>query len=259
MRTSNKSLSGADKQQRPMPLLKPQLPEDPILRFTPTAWAKLQYLCHAGATEIGGFGITAADDPLLVEEFVTVDQCCSEVTVRFDDAAVADFFETQVDLGRKPEQFARIWLHTHPGSSPTPSGTDEQTFMRVFGKCDWAVMFILAQTNKTYARLRFNVGPGGDLNLPVQVDYSQPFAASDHAAWLQKYQQHVTVETFTSGPHLLQPAGSAAAAAWAREPWEGRITDLEPWEKGLLLAELEAESFTDPFGQGQGEDGGFGL
>ena len=242
-----------------MALLNPQLPEDPILRFTPTAWAKLQYFCHAGSTEIGGFGITAVDDPLLVEEFVTVEQCCSEVTVRFDDAAVADFFENQVDLGRKPEQFARIWLHTHPGSSPIPSGTDEQTFMRVFGKCDWAVMFILAQANKTYARLRFNVGPGGDLELPVQVDYSRPFAASDHEAWLAEYDLHVSAEKFMSDPFLPRPAGSAADLATGNSWFGQQFEGLEPWERQMLLDDSEVESMSDPFGQRQGEDGGFGL
>jgi proteasome lid subunit RPN8/RPN11 len=241
-----------------MTLLNPQLPEDPILRFTSTAWAKLQLMCHAGSTEIGGFGITAVDDPLLVEEFVTVQQICSEVTVRFDDAAVADFFEMQVDLGRKPEQFARVWLHTHPGSSPTPSGTDEQTFMRVFGKCDWAVLFVLSRTNQTYARLRFNVGPGGDLDLPVEVDYTQPFAASDHAAWLAEYQLHVSAERFITGPALLQPAGSAAALSTGND-WFGQFQGLEPWEKQMLLDDFEVESLSGSFGHGRGDEGGYEL
>ena len=72
-------------------------------------------------------------------------QVCTGVSVAFDDQAVADFFDRQVDLGRRPEQFGRIWVHTHPGNSPEPSMTDEDTFARVFGRTDWAVMFILAR------------------------------------------------------------------------------------------------------------------
>ena len=121
----------SDRKSNPAPIPK-QLEEDepinPSLRFTPYAWAKLQWFCHRGETEIGGFGVTAADDPLLVEDFVTVKQMVSCVSVSFDDEAVADFFEAQVDAGRRPEQFARAWCHTHPGESPTPSGTDEETF-----------------------------------------------------------------------------------------------------------------------------------
>jgi len=94
----------------------------PILRFNPTAWAKLLYFRDKTDNEIGGFGITEADDLLYVTDFVTVKQQVTAVSVKFDDNSVADFFDSQVDLGRKPEQFARHWLHTHPGSLAEPSG-----------------------------------------------------------------------------------------------------------------------------------------
>jgi len=166
-------------------------PPPPMLRFTPTAWAKLQFFCHSGDTEIGGFGVTPSWDLLLVEEFVTIRQQTSIVSVAFEDDAVADFFDDQVMEGRRPEQFARLWCHTHPGDSATPSCTDEETFARVFGPSDWAVMFILAKGGQTYARLRFNTGPGGHLLIPVAVDYSQPFEASDHPAWEDEYDAHI--------------------------------------------------------------------
>src|SRR5204863_3848506 len=56
-------------------------PPRPRLVFAPLAWLKLQYFCHAGATEIAGFAITRANDPLHVEEFVTVRQRNSMTTV----------------------------------------------------------------------------------------------------------------------------------------------------------------------------------
>ncbi len=168
-------------------------PRGSVLRFTSEAWAKLHYFCHHGETEIGGFGIATPDDLLVVEEFATVLQKTTAVSVSFDDAAVADFFDDQVERGRKPEQFGRIWLHTHPGDCPLPSPVDEGTFTRVFGGCDWAAMFILARGGKTYARLRFNVGPGGDLLIPVTVDYSLPLGASDHQAWSKEYGKNIQV------------------------------------------------------------------
>ena len=171
-----------------------------MLRFTPTAWAKLHYFCHRNGTEIGGFGLTAAHDPLLVIDLLTVKQQVTSVSVDFDDEAVADLFDAQVDAGIPPERFARIWCHTHPGHSAAPSGTDEETFARVFGRCDWAVMFILARQGETYARLRFNVGPGGEVLIPVAVDYTRPFDGADHAAWEAEYAAHVqpVAETFGS-------------------------------------------------------------
>jgi len=145
------------------------------LRFSPYAWAKLLFFRDAGPTEIGGFGVTLPDDLLYIADFVTVSQKVTTVSVSFDDNAVADFFETQVDQGRRPEQFARIWLHSHPGDCPQPSGTDELTFARVFGKCDLSVMAIIAQGGKTYAWFHFNVGPGGQVLIPVEWDYGKPF------------------------------------------------------------------------------------
>ena len=83
-------------------------PGKTTLRFSPTAWAKLVYFRDKSDNEVGGFAITDADDLLFVRDFVTVKQEVTAVSVKFDDSAVADLFDAQVDLGRKPEQFARI-------------------------------------------------------------------------------------------------------------------------------------------------------
>lgn len=167
----------------------------PVLRFTPQAWAKLQFLRDLGDTEIGGFGITDGPDDLLVIDFELVRQECTPTHVKFDDDAVADFFEDQVELGRVPAQFARVWIHTHPGSSPNPSITDEETFATAFGAADWAVMFILAKGGQTYARLRLNVGPGAQVELPCKIAWDYEFDCADHEAWLDEYRECVRVYT----------------------------------------------------------------
>ena len=163
----------------------------PTLRFSPWAWAKLLFLRDLGPTEVGGFAISDAQDLLYLEDFVLIRQECSPVTVAFDDDAVAEFFDAQIDAGRRPAQFGRVWVHSHPGTSATPSRVDEETFARVFERCDWAVMAILAQGGQTFARLQFHTGPGGSLQIPVTVDWSRPFAASDWPGWNQEYLQNV--------------------------------------------------------------------
>ncbi len=46
-------------------------PRRPTLRCTPKAWVKLVFLRDLGPTEVGGFGISAADDLWLIEHAQT--------------------------------------------------------------------------------------------------------------------------------------------------------------------------------------------
>jgi len=218
---------------------------EPCLRFSPTAWAKLLYFRDRGDTEIGGFGITLAEDLLYVEEFVTVKQLVSIASVSFEDEAIADLFEDQVDQGRKPEQFARIWIHSHPGDCPNPSRTDEETFSRVFGRCDWAIMFIIAKGNQLYARLRFNVGPGGEIEIPVQIDYANPFAPSDEKAWEKEYQAHI------QPVRLSQTTMQNDGVDNGTDDWEAcalssdiidQLEMMEPAERQMVWDELAGRS-----------------
>jgi proteasome lid subunit RPN8/RPN11 len=177
---------------------------DRQLTFSPIAWLKLMFFLHVGDTEVGGFAVTAEGDPLHVLDIHTLRQRATVATIELDDAAVADHFDRCVDLGLKPERFARLWWHTHPGQSPLPSATDEETFARVFGGCDWSIMFIVSRTEQTYVRLAFNAGPGGYELLESTVDWSAwPLSAlqdleldRDPARWAAEYEQNVhAVET----------------------------------------------------------------
>ena len=218
------------------------VPAKPVLRFSPTAWAKLLFFRDRDQVEVGGFGITRADDLLLVEEFVTVRQEVTGASIQFHDDAVADLFDVQVDAGRKPEQFGRLWCHTHPGSSPKPSMTDEETFARVFGSCQWAVMFVLGRTGKTHARLRFNVGPGGEEVVPVEVDYSRPFGASDHDAWAAEYRANILParwEVPVVGNHERTAPTGFGSYSLADDLLED-LDAMEPEERRYVLDELAA-------------------
>ena len=125
-----------------------------------------------------------------------------------------------------------MWLHTHPGNCPQPSLTDEETFDRVFGRADWAVMFILAREGQTHARLRFNVGPGGATELLVEVDYRRPFTGCDFEAWEQEYlakvQPEETAQTVSKGsPHeLALPLEVERDNEWFDE-WSEYVDDAD--------------------------------
>ena len=206
--------------------------------------------------EVGGFGITEADDLLFVTDFVLVKQKVTCVTISFEDESVADLFEDQVEAGRQPEQFGRIWLHSHPGDSPEPSCTDESTFARVFGSCDWAIMFIVAQDSKTFARLRFNAGPGGEVKIPVYVDYSYEFDAADFELWKQQYLANVVEDTAfsltgksrsTSGKQedetdIFGGNGFEETSVFTNQDLLGEIDSMEPMEREMFMEELSVRS-----------------
>jgi len=206
--------------------------------------------------EVGGFGITEADDLLFVTDFVLVKQKVTCVTISFEDESVADLFEDQVEAGRQPEQFGRIWLHSHPGDSPEPSCTDESTFARVFGSCDWAIMFIVAQDSKTFARLRFNAGPGGEVKIPVYVDYSYEFDAADFELWKQQYLANVVEDTAfsltgksrsTTGKQEDEMdifGGNAfeETSVFTNQDLLGEIDSMEPMEREMFMEELSVRS-----------------
>jgi hypothetical protein len=199
----------------------------PRLRFSPTAWAKLLYLRDRGSTEIGGFGITPADDLLYVEDIRLVPQRCTAVSVVFDDAAVADFFDEQIDVGRRPDRVGRIWIHTHPGESAEPSFVDEETFARVFGACDWAVMFILACGGQSYCRLHFRSGPGGSFEIPVEIDFGREFAGSDLWAWEEEFAATVSHDLRGWADTATVLNGTSHAPVLKDEPI--RFDAIEDW------------------------------
>ena len=209
------------------------------LRFSPTAWAKLLFLRDYGETEVGGFGIAPSDDLLFVEDIQLVRQVCSWTHVAFDDESIADFFDREVDANRRPEQFARIWVHTHPGDCPRPSITDEETFQRAFGRADWALMFILARDGQSYTRLRFNVGPRAEIELPVSIDYSRSFRASQPDAWEVEYLTNIHAAQPLRGeaaewePVLPSPLEEEPPHSWY-ESWFDYAADDENAEELLL-------------------------
>jgi hypothetical protein len=124
--------------------------EHQAVRMAPLAWLKLRMFLHAADVEVGGFGVSAADDLLYIEDFVPPKQFVTAVTVELD----------------------------------------------VFGACDWAAMIIVARGGATYCRLRFNIGPGGEMLLPLEVDWERfPADLLEHegkldqliSGWMDQY------------------------------------------------------------------------
>lgn len=170
---------------------KPKIPP-PVLWFSPYAWAKLNFMMNEGETEVSGMGLTLPEDPMYVVDFLVVKQECTSAHTEFDDNALADLFEEMVAEGHHPQNFGRIWIHTHPGNSPHPSSVDENTFRTRFGNCDWSVMFILARLGNFYGRVQFSAGPKAQMEISTQIDWKTSFQGSDEEAWKREYKDKVS-------------------------------------------------------------------
>jgi len=173
---------------------------------------------HADHVEVGGFGISAADDLLYIEDFLTVKQMVTAVTVEFDDDAVADHVDHCVDAGIIPARCTRAWVHT-PAGSPQPSSIDEETFRRIFGQNDWALMVIVARGGASYVRLAFTAGPGGHVEIPLEVDwerFAQDLLENEgkldelFSSWMDEYGRniHRRPELWIPDVDVTTPAGS---------------------------------------------------
>ena len=130
-------------------------------------------------------------------------------------------------------------LPDHPGGSPEPSIIDEETFERVFGECQWAVMFVLAQDNRTYAKLSFNVGPGGEVLIPVEIDYSQDFGPSNQQAWDAEYKANIKATTWPFySSEDIKTVIKDDLSSYVPSDFINELEKMEPEERQFILDEL---------------------
>lgn len=159
----------------------------PVLKLSPLAFLKWQHMCNCMDVEVGAFGLSrSADSPgglLYVEDLIVLQQKCSSVSTEFDEDAVVAYYdsldENEIDIRRG----VRIWFHTHPEMSASPSSTDEKTFSECFGNRSWAVMAILSKTNDMYARMTITVdGVRITQAMKIVVDWPSIGPALDEVA-----------------------------------------------------------------------------
>lgn len=84
-------------------------------------------------------------------------------------------------------------------------------------------MFILAKGGQSYARLRFNTGPGAELVIPVEVDYSMEFPGTDVFAWEREYLANVSLEQSLE-----------IALAWSDRPVNSRNRSMHGVSHGMI-------------------------
>lgn len=198
------------------------------LVFTPLAWLKMQFLCHAAPTEVSAFAVLD-DEPheVRIVDLLVPKQECSYATTDPDMADMEDLWDGLGD-GVQPWQYSSVWCHTHPHISANPSMTDEGTFEKMLGP--WAVMFILSKMGETYARLKATpnggqCGPVVTQTLPVEVDWSEwPADAQDarlpelFASWAEEVKVKVTAKIFPV--RAYEPQGDFTGYEFVNGVWQ---------------------------------------
>lgn len=195
------------------------------LVFSMYAWQKLQYFCHADSCEVSGFLKTHPQAPFYVQDLVLTKGEYSVAGVKMDPVAVNEYMTNELIEGRP----VRMWWHTHPGNSASPSMVDEDQLSTEFSNCNYFVMFIHAKGGENYCRLRLGIEGTKmyfDQNIPVRVETRlRQTDKIDVEAWQKEYSDAVTVykHTYTSSytggqtEKKAESSGNGNVAAVERE------------------------------------------
>jgi len=97
-----------------------------------------------------------------------------------------------------------------------------------------------SQNNKTYAKLKFNVGPGGQLLIRTEVDYSQDFGPSDHELWDAEYSANVKRGDWLNVGTDKEVRSSELDLSSYAVPYDflEEFENMEPAERQFILDEL---------------------
>lgn len=192
------------------------------LRFTPTAWAKLIYLRDRASVQVGAWGVSHAQDLLLIEDLRLVPQTSSQLEVILPEAPSLD--DQPNGGGDSLQRTGRIWIQLHPEASSQPTVFDERTFERALGSADWGVLCIVARHETPNARLTFLIGPRASCPLAVGLQFGEPFAATNEAAWEWEFQENVTVQSSYRAPAPSIGSVPPGITSWhSEEEWESHL------------------------------------
>ena len=101
-------------------------------------------------------------------------------------------------------------------------------------------MFIIARSGDTYARLRFNTGPGGDIELSTTIDYRAEFLGSDREAWEQQFLKSVH-DTTTVGSHMMDSDLFGYRSPWSEDWYDDWLQYTEEDSEAPLLKVVNHE------------------
>lgn len=197
------------------------------LRFSPYAWAKYHWLLKRTSNEVAAFAISSRQDITYIDDIRLLKQEVSGAYAEFDQDDMSRYLDDMVDEGYQPLECMRIWLHTHPGNSASPSSTDEKTFEDAFGQADWAVMCILAKGGDIKAKACLTAANGQfyhSFPIPVSVDCTGEFngvSKEDAERWEEEFVKYVNTRSYTVSASAVNHNGPSRGAYPPYPSWQG--------------------------------------
>jgi proteasome lid subunit RPN8/RPN11 len=181
------------------------------LLFSTYAWAKLHTMLHYDGNEIGGFAITHKEHPFFVLDILIPEQKVSIASVDFDDDDRAVCAAKMYKDGLAAEQFDRIWIHTHPGNSPRPSGLDNETFDKVFDRQTHCCMFIIAMDSSCSCKVKVNtdhVSMTDEIPVRVNWEHFQNKEIKEVKFPVAKWRQEIKDKVSIAKPTVVRYTGN---------------------------------------------------
>ena len=146
-------------------------------KFSPTAYAKVVWLLRNVKDETAAMGIVDPNNKWRIIDIEIVEQESSACEVELLN--LPDFALEMEQRGYDMEQCMRVWIHTHPGASCTPSNTDETTFDNLLSAYPYFGMIIFGRELDAYAKVGYRVGPPCNVEVKVKVDWDTNFVNVD--------------------------------------------------------------------------------
>ena len=166
----------------------------PKLNFTAETWQQLNYMCKRCTHRDQVFRNHTSGGQAVVTDLWFPQQTCTAATVEFDDediAAQIDELQTHTPWMSASASGSTLTLAT----APTPVAQTIQTFSKVLGHFDWAVMAILAKGGKSYARIKHDA-PAGITDGKIEYKIPMGMYSGGYEEWDQILADKVSEQTF---------------------------------------------------------------
>lgn len=208
--------------------------------FSPVAYQKLRYfLNNKDDVEIAGFGQTSPEYPEVIIDFHLVGQIAEPVDVTMTEDGIQDYVDKMSDLDVPMNECFRIWIHTHPTFSTSPSAQDIKTFQELYESNPWFAMIILNRKDEWHGEIGYKSGPvPTSYEVDLDIDWDYPCDRIVNFAELdEQYNKLVTVKkkvvvnnpnghfgTYGKLPSLYQNVKPKEEKAYDDDLW-GRFED----------------------------------